>query len=257
MKRREMPALARHWRTIYSALVGQWAGRRKVWVDVPPQADFGRWSQWQKSDIKSGKIITCRSIAGHCQELRERRWTGQSVPLMYAVITAHVRYLMQMLAVLAGRKNCIAINADCLWLTQDGWDAINNSQVADAIAPARIAVKAVWDRAWMSGQSVCVVESKGRKLLRCPGVGSDAEIGASGCHESLRALHWAECSTVDAASGVGRRRAKYPGQSIVERYGYPAEVLPWADRYDDPLLPAELLEPVQTGRTIHDGENGI
>lgn len=253
LKRRGSPAGASAWRAIYSSLIGQFACRRKVWVDVPPRPGFERWSEWQRADCSSGQVVNCRSIAGKHQELRQRSETSTSVPLMFACVSSYVHWLVQSLAQTAGLENVVQVVADSLWTTRAGWERLQSAAELEGFGERAIATKAVYDRGWFSGRHVCVVEKNGRRYLRAPGVGDGAALDEAGKVCRQAALPWSQCETVTAAEGCRRRKVSFPGQCVIDRYGRPAEVLPLGEPLNDGMLAAELLEPVRTGRTVADG----
>ena len=246
------PALAAAWRAVYSSLVGQFAGRRRVWRDIPPDPTAERWSQWYRASASDGRIHTCRSIAGKCQELVEQTDTSASVPLVYACVTAHVRWLMNRLAEIAGFGNVLAVVADSLWVSVAGWQRLQR-QASEVNSPGdTLKVKAIFDRGWFNGKHSVVVERSAQRYFRSPGCPGETAMNDNGTVEQLAAAPWTHCENLKPAAGVRRRRRAFAGQRLMDLYGYPAVTLPPGETLDDPLLPVELLEPARYTRTIEE-----
>lgn len=252
LKAAKSPACAAAWRALYSALVGQFAGRRKQWVDVPPIDGFGRWAQWQKVDHDSGVLTDYRSIAGHAQKLAERADTSASVPLLFGVVTAHVRWMIAALAGIVGLPNVVCIHADSLWVTQPGWQSLLRRVSEIGHWPDALLTKCIYDRAWMTGKSLVVVERKGIRALKAPGVGEGAVLDEAGRCAGVRAVPWSQCETVQAVDGVRRRKVVFAGQRVIDQYSTPAVAIPIGEPLDDPLMREELLLPVRKERTVID-----
>lgn len=246
------PACAAAWRAMYSALVGQFAGRRKRWVDVPPIDGLGRWAQWQAIDCKTGAITDYRCIAGHTQKLVEQCDTSAAVPLLYGSITAWVRWFVQQLACIAGVANVAAIHADSLWVTPEGWQTMLRRMSELRHSPDYLRTKAIYDRAWFSGKSLVVVERKGIRTLKAPGVGDGAVLDEAGKCAGLRCVPWSQCESVQAAQGVRRRKVVFAGQRVIDQYSTPAVAIPIGEPLNDPLMREELLLPLRRERKVQD-----
>lgn len=246
------PAVRSAWRSLYSALVGQFAGRRKAWEDCPAKPGFAPWSQWESANISNGEITHYRSIAGHVQRLVDCTDTSSSVPLLYSCITAHVRTMMTHLMGLAGRENTVCLHCDSLWVTRAGWQRLQAEISRLGLPPDGLSAKATYDRVWMSGKSVCVVERNGKRSIKAPGVGDFAALDESCRVTGMRATHWAQCESVDAEGGCKRRKVVFAGQRIIDQYSHAPVVLPLGEPIDDPLLRTELLQSLSQKRRVID-----
>lgn len=246
------PAVGSAWRSLYSALVGQFAGRRRVWKDVPYRPNFERWCQWRRVHCVTGVYETCRSIAGRHQVLAELGDTSASVPLFYACITAHVRWAMRILAAKSGMENVIAEVADSLWVNSAGYQALMRESSLEGFPPDALRCKDVYDRAWMSGAAECVVERHGERFLRAPGCPDGACLDTSGAYRSSAAMPWHHTGPIPEKRGIRRHRRSYSGRLLMERCGHPAQQLMPGERLDEPLLAAELLEPPIYDRRVDD-----
>lgn len=242
------------WRSIYSQMVGRWAAWRRVWKDTTSGQQFGRWAAWLEADRDTGAIVQHRSIAGRVQKLAAKEDTGDSVPLLFACVTAQGRVLTRSLCALAGREHVVCIEADALWLTAAGWQALQRAASSKGIAPDSLRCKEIYDRAWMSGERISVVETGGQRYLRCPGVPGDIAVGAAGRVEWPSRGDWHADGPPRQSRGVRRGKATYSVDRIMRDYGGPPIALPWADRIDDPMMGAELLEPLAGGGRKVDDE---
>lgn len=240
------------WRALYSALVGRFAGWRKTWEDVPRQSSFGRWASWMGRSKTDGMVVPWRSIAGHVQRLVERTDSSAAVPLLYGCVTAQVRLLLSTVAKCATWPEIVLVNADSLWVTQAGWQGILRQLSAVGGAPDCMKVKAVFDALWMDGKNKLITERQGRRVLRAPGVQEGLPIEADGTVKVERAGPWDDSDCPSAKEGCKRGRANFPALKLLEKYSFPARILPQWDALDDGLLPEELLQPLAVGRRIED-----
>lgn len=246
------PAVRSAWRSLYSALVGQFAGRRKTWVDCPEKPGFAKWAEWKSANISNGIVTQYRSIAGHTQRLVDCTDTSSSVPLMYSCITAHVRVMLLQLAQIAGLENVVCLNCDSLWLTRPGWQRLQAAVSKIGMSPDYLACKATYDRVWMSGKNVCVVERNGIRSIKAPGVGDFAALDETCRAYGMRATHWSQCESVDAEGGCKRRKIVFAGQKIIDQHCHAPVVLSLGDPVDDPLLRTELLQSLSQKRSVID-----
>ena len=245
-------AVKKGWRAVYSSLVGRFAGWRKVWSDSRAAAGFGRWATWMQADTRSGDIVPHRAVAGKVQILRGKDDSGNSVPLLFGCVTAQVRSFLQSLAVACGYDQVYNIVADSLWLSQEGWQRLQRYVTEKGLPVDNLRVKAIYDRAWLTGRSVAVVERDGKRQLMLPGVLDGAAIDASGHVVMEHADDWSAVGEPRASSGVGRRKVRYSVDKIVDRYSdRPQEILP-GETVDIPLLDEALLQPLRGNRSIDD-----
>lgn len=252
LERLSMPSTAALWRALYSSLVGQFAGRHREWKDIPRNPGIDRWCQWFKADKDSGKIRTCRSIAGRQQQLVDLEDSPASVPIVYACITAHVRSIVRSLLAVCGPENAVAVVADSIWVTATGWQNWQRESSAQGFAPDSLCCKEIWDRGWFTGKSMCVLERKNVRYLRAPGCPNHVCLDGQGVYERVVAVPWCESASVAACDGAARRKQRFPAARVVERCGEPAVPLPLGETLDDLLLPVELLQPAKHERTIED-----
>lgn len=246
------PAVKSAYRSLYSALVGQFAGRRKTWTDCPARAGFGSWAEWESANISSGEITKYRSIAGHTQRLVDCTDTSASVPLMYACITSHVRVMMLNLLHQAGLENVVCLHCDSLWVTRAGWQQLQAQVSRAGLSPDSLACKATYDRVWMSGKSVAVIERNGKRSIKAPGVGDFAALDETCRAYGIRATHWSQCESVQAEDGCRRRKIVFAGQRIIDQHSNVPVVLPLGEPIDDPLLRTELLRSLSLKRSVID-----
>lgn len=242
------------WRSIYSQLVGRFAAWKRTWKDTTSHQQFGRWAAWLEADRDTGAIVQHRSIAGRVQKLSAKEDTGDSVPLLFGCVTAQGRYITRSLAAIAGRENVVCVEADALWVTPAGWQAIQRAASAQGIAPDMLKCKEVYDAAWMSGERISVVRTGGQLYLRCPGVPGDVAVGAGGRVEWPSRGDWHADGPPKRSRGVKRGVAHYSVERIMRDYGGAPIALPWAERIDDPMMGAELLEPLGGGGKKVDDE---
>lgn len=252
LDRPENCAVKKGWRAVYSSLVGRFAGWRKVWSDSRAAAGFGRWSTWMQADPRTGDIVPYRSVAGKVQMLREKSDASASVPLLFGCVTAQVRHFMQELAVVCGYDHVYNIVADSLWLSTDGWQKLQRHVSASGFPPDSLKVKAIYDRAWMTGGAVAVVERDGKRNMILPGVLDGATIDASGNVVMEHADDWSAVGEPKASSGVGRRKVRYSAAKIVDRYSDRPAVIPAGETVDIPLLDESLLQPLRGTRSAVD-----
>lgn len=252
LERADYCAVKKGWRAVYSSLVGRFAGWRKVWSDSRAAAGFGRWATWVQADPRSGNIVPYRSVAGKVQLLRAKEDADSAVPLLFGCVTAQVRYFLQTLANVCSYENVYNIVADSLWVSQEGWQRLQR-HVSEAGLPAdNLRVKAIYDCAWMAGQSIAVTERDGKRQLILPGVLDGAAIDATGHVVMEHADDWSGIGEPRAADGVRRRKVRYSVDRIVDRYGAPAEVILPGETVDIPLLDDALLQPLRGDRSIDD-----
>lgn len=235
------------WRSIYSQLVGRFAGWQRRWVDAPARHNFGRWAMWQQARPEDGHIITHRSIAGRCQRLQDREDSGDSVALLFACVTAQGRWILSSLANCAGRPNVLSVEADSLWVTPEGWQALQRRCSEVGVAPDSIRAKEVFDRAWLTGEAVSVVELEGKRYLRCPGVPADIVVGPQGTVQWPLTEDWFSRAADGPGVSVRRTHGSMNAARIVDLHDYEPEILDYGDELDDPAMSAELLEPLGGG----------
>lgn len=252
MEKPEHCAAKKCWRSVYSSLVGRFAGWRKVWSDCTAVAGFGRWSTWVQADARTGNIVPHRAIAGKVQMLREKTDLDSAVPLLFGCVTAQVRWFMTVLSDMAGPDNVCNIVADSLWVNQEGWQRMQRSVSERGLAADNLKVKAIYDRAWLSGKAVAVVERDAKRQLILPGVLDGAAIDSTGHVTMDRADEWSGSGEPRAASGVRRRRVRYSAAKIVERYSTPAVAIPPGEEVEIALLDQSLLQPLHGPRSVDD-----
>lgn len=240
------------WRAIYSALVGQFAGRRQHWRDLAPRGGVERWSQWVTADVQTGQLRRCRSIAGRQQQLVDNTDTSASVPLVYASVTAWVRWMGQMLLNIAGVENTVALVADSLWVTRKGWQRLLKRCSQVGMRPDDLRTKAVFDRCYFDGKSAVICERNGQRILRVPGCRDGTTLDADYRATDYVAPPWGSTPSFDPSAGIARRKRTFAGQRLIDQCSHPAIIQPIGEPLDDPLLRPELLERPRWGRTVAD-----
>ncbi len=251
-ERSGMPAICAGWRSIYSALVGRFAGWERVWADSPAHAGFGRWAQWLQADHTDGVVVPHRSIAGKVQRLSEKIDKRDSVPLLYACITSMVRWLIQSIVHTVGIDHVHSVAADSVWLDTQGWQSVQRHISKAGLAPDNIRVKAVYDKAWMTGSSIVVTERHGDRELHMPGVSNGATLDGNGQVVLEHTDDWDSDGEPRASKGIRRRKHRYTATKIVEKYGFPAQTLLMGETVSIPLLGQALLQPLHGDRTVED-----
>lgn len=244
MKESWGPLPSAAWRSVYSHLVGRFAAWRKRWVDCTVPNRFGRWSMFHGIDAETGAPVTYRSIAGRVQRLEAKEDAGDSVALFFACVTAQVRYAVHQLALLAEEENVIAIEADAIWVNQTGWQKLQRRCSERGIAPDRLATKEVFDRAWLTGEAIAVVEMAGKQYLRCPGVPADIAVGTRGDVSWPQGDDWHADGGPDEKRGVRRHERRYSAKEIMRLNSSPAVRLSLSDSLSDPIMGIPLLQPL-------------
>jgi hypothetical protein len=245
-------AMKSAWRSIYSSLVGRFAGWSREWRDSPAHAGFGRWAQWIQSDPETGVLIPHRSIAGKVQKLAKKTDKSDSVPLLFGCVTSRIRWCVQSVVEAVGIDHVCNVAADCLWLDTKGWQQSQKVVSEHGGSPDNISVKAIYDRVWMTGGAVAVAERHGTKYLLMPGVSRGASLDGKGRVVVEHTDDWGDTGDVTARNGVGRRKHAVSATKIVEKYSYPARVQQLGELVDIPLLGENLLQPLYGERTIED-----
>lgn len=248
--------LARAWRGLYSAAVGQFAAWARTWEDVSYPHSFGRWSVWSGADPQTGEICRYRSIAGRVQRLASRGDAPGSVPLMFGCVTAQLRTYLDYLMGLAGPGNVVACMSDALWVTHDGWQSYQRAASAAGGAPDNLSVKAVYDRAWLTGRGRAVVERDGKRYAILSGVPNDLAADDRGRVAWESKEDWPDAQAPRAARGVGSRTVVFDTNKVVKENDFPARpYCPWLVLRDG-LLPEELLTPRRAARRVDDDDGG-
>lgn len=254
LQEKRCAGVALAWRAVYSALVGQFAGRRKHWQDISPRNGVDRWSQWVMADVQTGRLRQCRSIAGRQQQLVDVSDTSASVPLVYASVTAFVRWMTQLLMSVAGPENTCALVADSLWVTRKGWQLLQKRCSEVGLMPDNLRTKAIFDRCYFDGKSAVICERNGERILRVPGCRDGTTLDSDYRATDLVAPPWGSTVSLNPGDGVPRRRRTFQGARLIQNYSFPAETIPLGEVVDDPLMPAELLQVPRWGRTVLDEE---
>lgn len=251
-ERFNMTAVCSGWRSVYSALVGRFAGWQRVWKDSPANAGFGRWSQWVQADHDTGVVVPHRSIAGKVQYLAEKTDKLDSVPLMFGCVTAMVRWLIQSIVNVTGENHCYSIAADSIWMDQGGWQQVQRHVSKCGLSPDNLRVKAIYDRAWMTGRHVVVTERNGAKELHMPGVSNGAVLDSDGRVMIEHADDWDSSGEPRANKGIRRRKHRYSTDRIVRDYSFPARLIQPGETVSIPLLSDALLQRLNGERTVED-----
>lgn len=239
------------WRSMYSHLVGRFAGWRREWKDCKSSQQFGTWAAWLEADPDTGAIVQHRSIAGRCQRLQAREDSTASVPLMFAVVTAQGRHIVRTLCECAGWGEVIAVEADSVWVTREGWQRCLKRCAQKGVAPDNLKTKEIFNRAWLTGEAISVVEINGQRYVRSPGIPADIAVTKAGKVEWPQGQQWAEEGAPDRKGGVRRHVRKWDANRIIREYNTPEVELSYADELNDPMLAAELLHPVG-GKKVED-----
>lgn len=250
----DQPVAKAAWRCMYSHLVGRFASWRRVWKDTPAIHQFGRWSSWLQADHDTGRIVTHRSIAGRCQKLSAREDSGESVPLMFGCVTSYGRWFMSHIASYIDREHILAIEADSLWLTRAGWQILQSAISAAGYPVDLLRVKSIYDRAWMTGEHVAVVEREGKQYIVSPGVPADIVVGPNGRVEWPLSMDWHVDGDPDARRGVRRFLATMAAEKIIASCPKEMQRLPYSDHVCDPILGNELLRPYGDAKRVVDDE---
>lgn len=255
LKENAGPLEAAAWRSVYSQMIGRFAARRKRWVDAPSHHNFGRWATWHGIDAETGIPVSFRSIAGKTQRLASKEDAGDSVTLIFSCVTATTRHLVIGVTDMVGHENVIAIEADAVWVNQEGWQRLLRRCSEKGIAPDRLQCKEVFQRAWLTGQSIALVEIDGKRYFRCPGVPADIAVGQSGVVAWEQGDEWHREGGPNMKKGVRRFERKYSAEQILKAYSRPAKVLPFADELIDPMLSEALLQPLDAQQKgVFDGQ---
>lgn len=240
------------WRTMYSALVGQFAGRRRTWVDVPPRPGVDRWGQWWRADHRSGVIVPCRSIAGRQQELRESSLTSAASPLVYGVVTAWVRRAMLSMAAAAGLGEVLALACDSLWLTDRGLASLREAGELGLCAADGWRVKSTADRVYMDGGSRAIFERGDARVYKCPGVPDATVPGRGDAIELSAAVPWGRQPEIVADAPLLRQRRRHNIARLARSLDHAPEVLSFGEPWDEPLLPDSLTLEYRHNREVID-----
>lgn len=251
-ERYNMSAIACGWRSVYSALVGRFAGWQRIWKDSPAHAGFGPWAQWVQADAKTGVMVPHRSVAGKVQYLADKTDKADSVPIMFGCITSMARWILQTIVGKVDAANVYCIAADAAWLSQEGWQKVLKDISAAGLAPDNVRVKAIYDRAWMSGGNIAVTERRGVKELHMPGVSNGAAIDSNGQVTVEHTDDWDSDGTPSPSKGIRRRKHRYTVAKIIDKYSFPCQQIPMGERVSIPLLGQALLRELKGERTVED-----
>lgn len=251
-ERSNMPAVCSAWRSIYSSLVGRFAGWERVWKDSPAHAGFGRWSQWLQADRETGVVVPHRSIGGKVQYLAEKRDRHDSVPLMFGCVTSMVRWLMSTIVNICGYDHVYAMTTDSIWLDTAGLQIVQRQISKAGLAPDNVRVKAIYDKAWMTGRHVAVTERHGVRQLHMPGVSMGAALDSDGRVVVEHTDDWDSDGEPRANRGIRRRKHRYSIERVLRDYGFPARILLPGETVNIPLLSDTLLQRLKGERTLED-----
>jgi hypothetical protein len=246
----EMNWLGIMFRLLYSSLVGRSAAWRKVWQPVATEHQFGRWSTWLAADRDTAEIVPHRSIAGRAEKLRDKADTSDSVPLLFAVITARVRFVMSRLIDIAGAGESLAIRCDELWTTRKGHDSMVKRANELGFTQKSVRPRSAFDRVWFSGKAVAVGERAGAKFIVGPGIPSDVAAGEDGRIGWPVVEDWNATNQPSGRRGVVVRSASASIDRIVSDNSFPFRQLPRGTKLSTIGLPAELLQPLRRVRTV-------
>lgn len=247
-----MTAVCSAWRGVYSALVGRFAGWQRLWEDSPAHAGFGRWSQWVQADHDTGVVVPHRSVGGKVQYLSGKVDKQDSVPLLFGCVTSVVRWIMQTIAEKCGYEHVYSIAADSIWLDSAGWQQVQRNISSAGLAPDNVKVKAIYDKAWMTGKHVVVTERHGVRELHMPGVSNGAVLDSEGRVSIEHTDDWDSDGEPRASKGVRRRRHRYSIERILRDYSFSAQTLLPGDTVSIPLLSDTLLQQLKGERTVED-----
>jgi hypothetical protein len=252
LDRADNAATKKAWRSVYSSLVGRFAGWSSNWSDSRAAPGFGRWATWQQADPRTGAIVPYRSVAGKVQMLRSKEDSSSAVPLMFGTITSQVRWFVRKLAEICGYEHVFSIVSDSIWVSQDGWQKLQRHVSESKLPPDNLRVKAIYDQAWMTGGAVAVVERDGKRQLIMPGVRNGVGVDPSGHIVMEHTDDWSGIGEPIAAAGVPRRKVRYSAAKVVEHHGAPASPLLAGETLNVPLLDEALLQPLHGKGTIDD-----
>jgi hypothetical protein len=243
------------WRSLYSAAIGGWAGWARTWVDAPMEHGFGRWSVWSGADPETGEEVRYRSIAGKVQRLAGRKDAPDSVPLVFGCVTAALRNMLSFLCGLAGPENVYAVMSDALWLSQDGWQRLQRAASEAGKAPDGLRVKAIYDRAWLTGLGRAVVERDNKVYAILSGVPHDLPANVDGRVVWDSKEEWPSTEGPRAERGVKVQSVVFDTFKVVKEHNYPAvPYMPWL-HLQDGMLHEELLVPRRRGQVVDETDD--
>lgn len=233
------------WRSMYSHLVGRWAGWRRNWVDCDAHSGLGRWASWNGFDSKTGEITRYRTVAGRTQKLEGKQESAWSVPLLFGCVTSWVRIAMLHAAWTVDADDLLAIDCDSLWLTERGW---NRYQQRMGDMPRRtlpLHLKDSYDAAETLDDHRVIVWKGGEVYARIPGIPGDIPTDDAGIVHWKRNAGLGDVPVVQTIANIrgGQRKAKAAvrGREMESTY----ERLPLAESLIDPFMHESLTSPYQ------------
>lgn len=237
-----------YWRTIYSALVGKFAGRQKKWVDTDRDPRIDRWGTWYSVDAETGGVDQYRSIAGRAQRLEEIRTNLSGCPLLYGVVTATGRHEVLALGDACGHTNVVAVNQDAVMITQTGYDKLQQLIAERQGQRIALAAKAVYDRVWLTDGTTWLSESGGDTTIHVNGFPAQRESvgGAKVNHPVCRP--WYEGGTPSWENGVAAGTASVSIDKIRKRWHHQPRWRGIAEAVHLPHMREELLQPLLRAR---------
>lgn len=245
MAAKSMTGHVAFWRSCYSALMGGFAQWRRVWVDEERPSPAGRWATWVQFDPKLGELVRYRSIAGRVQRRVDKGDAPESVPLVYANVTAEVRQMVNRIALDCPKNSLLAVCADCLWVTAAGLKTCHKLVRRVAAKGVSVGVRETFDQVWMDGRGRAVVQMDGRRFPVLTGVPTHSEVGPDGRSRWIVTEAWNAPGGPDRVEGVKIGTASFDAGKLVRENDYPLVwESPWltinnAQMREDLLLPVD------------------
>lgn len=232
-------------RSLYSALVGQWARWGREWQKQNLKCGVGKWAAWTGFDSDTGELAHWRCVGGVVEKRFDRGNAPGAVPIVYATVLSTARMMVDGIAERVGWQHVVCICADSLWLTRTGTDRLRRIMAEDKDDVERFKAKETYDRVWLDGAGRAVVEKDGQRWPIVQGIPSYATIDADGRSHWMVCDPWTSDTTLDRSAGVLCGYSSFDANRIIKECSHkPMPAQPWL-QLDSTQMREELLLPLK------------
>jgi hypothetical protein len=122
-------------KTMMASLYGKFAQLNPQWKTCDSELDGPAWGRFPEMDHETQEAIICRHIGLHTERMIGKTDHSQSFTAVSSWVTSAARERMRELIGHAGKRNCLYVVYDALFVTQAGF---NNLWLAGEIKPGTI-----------------------------------------------------------------------------------------------------------------------